>query len=99
MAEILKTVQREFVPLKRMNGQVIDILEEIPFGGDQLTEERTANTQKAFLAGATVMKRLQGLSPKFEYWHLKKTLYQVTLLENFPNSFISFEDIYYGLDL
>ena len=80
MAEILKEVQREFVPLKKIDGQAVDVLSKISFGGDQLTEERTANTQKAFLAGATVMKRLQGLSPKFEDWHLKKTLYQVSIL-------------------
>ena len=57
MAEILKEVQKEFVPMKKIEGQAIDVLKRIPFGGDQLTEERAINTQKAFLGGANPLKR------------------------------------------
>jgi len=77
MAEILKYIQKEFVPMEP-NGA--DILTRIPFGGDQLTEERAINTQKAFLGGENQLKRLQGLQPKFEDWHLKKTLYVVSFI-------------------
>jgi len=45
-----------------------------------LTEERAINTQKAFLGGENQLKRLQGLQPKFEDWHLKKTLYEVSFI-------------------
>jgi len=42
-----------------------------------LTEERGINIQKAFLDGRNAHERLEGLMPKFEDWHLKKTLYEV----------------------
>lgn len=47
------------------------------FGGDQLTEERAVNVQKGFLDGENQYDQLKGLSPKFEDWHLKRTLYEV----------------------
>jgi len=30
--------------------------------------------------GTTAYERLEGLMPKFEDWHLKKTLYEVSFL-------------------
>jgi len=47
-------------------------------GGDQLTEERIYNAQKGFLDGRNKYEQLQGLLPKCEDWHLKRTLYEVS---------------------
>ena len=77
MAEIIKEIHEKYIPISSDIHGVIDILSRVPFGGDQLTEERIVNTQKAFLGGDTQFKRLQGVDAKFEDWHLKKTLYEV----------------------
>ena len=79
MAEILKQLQEHYVPQKSSNisGETQkDIIHTIHFGGDQLTEERAINVQRAFLDGDTQYEKLKGLSPKFEDWHAKKTLYE-----------------------
>ena len=81
MAEILKHLQDHYVPIKSTdsNGKTEkEVLDTIPFGGDQLTEERAINVQKGFLDGENKYEKLQGLSPKFEDWHAKKTLYEVS---------------------
>lgn len=59
-------------------GKEPEVLQEILFGGDQLTEERATNVQRAFLDEETEYSRLKGLSPKFEDWHAKVTLYEVS---------------------
>jgi len=69
------------------NGILFQVLSPILIGGDQLTEERITNVQRAYLDGENCYERLQGLQPKFEDWHLKKTLYQVTFFNrNILNS-------------
>ena len=85
MREIIRHLQTNYVPLKKMlvencNGDKVEDYEaamKIPFGGDQLTEERAINVQKALLDGETDFTKLAGLQPKFEDWHLKRTLYGV----------------------
>jgi len=72
----MTSIQEKYVPLATKNEKV-DLAAQIPFGGDLLTEERAINIQKAFLDGDNSFERLEGLSPKFEDWHLKKTLYEV----------------------
>ena len=81
MIEILRELQQKYVPQIIINTEgkeVKEILKKIPFGGDQLTEERAINIQKALLDGETSYERLAGLQPKFEDWHLKVTLYVVS---------------------
>ena len=56
---------------------ITQVLKPIHFGGDQLTEERAINVQIAMDNGETVYKRIGGLMPKSEDWHLKKTFYEV----------------------
>ena len=53
------------------------VIESIPLGGDQLTEERIANAQIGRGDASTEMTRLQGVKPNFEDWHMKRTLYEV----------------------
>ena len=85
MIEILRHLQANYVPLKKIkikndDGEEIEddeVAAKIPFGGDQLTEERAINVQKALLDGDTEFTKLAGLQPKFEDWHLKKSLYEV----------------------
>ena len=85
MAVILKCLQDKYVPQKGIviNGtKHCEIIKPILFGGDQLTEERAINTRRAFLDGETKFEKLKGLSPKFEDWHAKKTLYEVTTVNS-----------------
>ncbi|XP_066922839.1 uncharacterized protein [Clytia hemisphaerica] len=76
MAEILKEIQEKYVPLKQTE-EGVEVKEKVPFGGDQMSAARTVSAQKAFLVGNSQYKRLEGLSPKFEDWHLKKTFYEI----------------------
>lgn len=55
------------------------VIKQIDFVGDQLTEARAYNCQKGFLDGDTKNEKLGGLRPKIADWHLKRTLYQVLL--------------------
>lgn len=62
MTEILKHIQHDYVPMIRdENGKAVDVKKEIPFGGDQLTEERAVNVRKAFLDGHNLLKQLGAL--------------------------------------
>ena len=77
MIEILRHIQNNYIPLKRSLTGDSEVAEKIRFGGDQLTEERAINVQKAFLDGDTCFEKLQGPDPKFEDFHLKMVLYEV----------------------
>ena len=83
MIEILREIQHKYVPQKTIVNndgvETEEVLIKIPFGGDQLTEERAINVQKALLDGETTYERLAGLQPEIEDWHLKVTLYQVRI--------------------
>lgn len=73
---------QKYVPkLYNDDKSVKDIVEPIPFGGDQLTVERATNCKVAMSDGNTKFEQLNGLTPKFEDWHLKKTLYEVNLAQ------------------
>ena len=43
------------------------------FGGDQLTEERARNLQKARANGRDILERLEIFWAKFEDWHGLRT--------------------------
>ena len=47
------------------------------FGGDELTEERARNIQKARADGKDCMQRLDGTWPKNEDWHAIRIAYKV----------------------
>ena len=76
MIQILRDIH-DYVPTISDEKRKKEILQIIPFGGDQLTEERATNCKLGALDGDTEFKQLNGLSPKLEDWHLKKVLYQV----------------------
>ena len=80
MIAILGKLQERYVPQSdiTLDGRhTTEVVHAISVGGDQLTEERAINVQKAMLDGDTVLEKLGGLQPKFEDWHLKLTLYEV----------------------
>eukprot|EP00111_Clytia_hemisphaerica_P016220 TCONS_00047979-protein len=78
MIQILENLQENYVPKSEKDEKgLCDTFVDIPFGGDQLTEERAVNSQKARLDGENDLEKLKGLSPKFEDWHAKKCLYEV----------------------
>lgn len=77
MTEILREIHKYVPVVYDENGKIIDVLEPIPFGGDQLTEERSINAMAGFTDGKTKYEELKGLTPKFEDWHLKKAMYEV----------------------
>ena len=46
-------------------------------GGDQLTEERARNIQRARMDGQSVFDRLEGIWAKNEDWHAIRIAYKV----------------------
>ena len=79
MMDILELVQEKFVPMQDSNehtGEKVES-EQIFFGGDQLTEERARNIQKARADGRTTSKRLDAVWPNNEDWHAIRTGYRV----------------------
>ena len=83
MVDILETIQEKYVPMVNHildTGEVVKKPAETIFmGGDQLTEERARNIQKARADGTTVLERLDGIWPKNEDWHCIRTAYEVTI--------------------
>ena len=78
MSQILENVQRLYVTMTNVDSEQ-KILEKVLFDGDQLTEERSRNTQWANAVADTEIDRLEGLEPTFGDCHLKKNLYEVVL--------------------
>lgn len=77
MVDILETLQEKYVPMVENGGERVPA-NIVFFGGDQLTDERARNIQKARMDGDTIQERLEGLWPKNEDWHGIRTAYQVT---------------------
>lgn len=74
MAQILEDIQTKYVPTHNGNETDAKIIQRIFFDGDQLTEERARNCQWANTLAETAMDRLDGITPAFADWHLKKNL-------------------------
>lgn len=72
MVDILEILQNQYVP--KVNGEPAD---HVFFGGDELTEERARNIQKARSDGETTSERLDEVWPKNEDWHAIRIAYQV----------------------
>ena len=79
----MRYVQEHYVPksksLDENNKVVENVLKRIPFGGDQLTEDRAMSAHRALIDGETDLEKLRGLDSKFEDWHLKVNLYKVNI--------------------
>jgi len=74
MVDILEILQEQYVP--KVNGEPAD---NVFFGGDELTEERARNIQKARADGENTFERLDAVWPKNEDWHAIRIAYQVHL--------------------
>ena len=74
MAQILDELQSKYVPTNSGNGNDGEILQRVIFDGDQLTEERARNCQWANILAESEMECLDGITPAFADWHLKKVL-------------------------
>ena len=59
MADILEHLHSKYAPMSHVNGQNTPA-DFVCFGGDQLTEERARNVQKARADGRNVNERLDG---------------------------------------
>lgn len=77
MVDILETLQEKYVQMVENGGERVPA-DIVFFGGDQLTDERARNIQKARMDGDTIQERLEGLWPKNEDWHGIRIAYQVT---------------------
>lgn len=81
MMDILEIIQDKYVPLRDDTEDPLSAAkvpaELIFFGGDQLTEERARNVQKARADGRTTLERLDATWPKNEDWHAIRTGYKV----------------------
>ena len=81
MMDILELVQEKFVPMQDTNEPAGEkVQSELMFsGGDQLTEERARNIQKARADGRNTSERLDAVWPKNEDWHAIRTAYKVLM--------------------
>ncbi len=80
MIQILKTIQENYVPTassKHENIEVKRLFQKVFFGGDNLTEERTRNSQGAMADGCNEFDRLEDLITKNEDWHAIRYIYRV----------------------
>lgn len=62
---------------------IFKVIKQIAVGGDQKTESRCDSAQRCFLDGRNDFEKLQGVWSKFEHWHLKRTLYIVSINTTF----------------
>lgn len=79
MAQIMEALQSKYVPTVTSNGGESKILQKVIFDGDQLTEERARNCQWANTLAESPSERLEGITPAFADWHLKKMFLGVCL--------------------
>lgn len=77
MAQILEHLQSKYVPSVTLNGGETEVLQKVIFDGDQLTDERARNCQWANTLARTQLERLEGITPAFADWHLKKMFLEV----------------------
>jgi cyanate lyase len=80
MVDILETIQEKYVPfitVQSETGEKLVSADTIFFGGDQLTEERARNVQRARADGQDQKERLEAVFPKNEDWHAIRTAYKV----------------------
>ena len=82
MVDILETIQEKYVPFITVQSETGEKLvhvsaDTIFFGGDQLTEERARNVQRARADGQDQKERLEAVFPKNEDWHAIRTAYKV----------------------
>ena len=93
MIDIMETIQEKYIPkVKEESG-----LKTVFFGGDQLTEERARNVQKARSDGRTKAERLEGLWAKNEDWHAIRIAYEVGI--KLIWFYLMNQTIYYGKNL
>lgn len=76
MVDILEHLHSNYVPMSQVNGTKTPA-DFVCFGGDQLTEERSRNIQKARADGRSVDEKLDGVWCKNEDWHGIRIAYQV----------------------
>ena len=89
MLDILQELHDQYVPASknRKDGEeVVKLLEQIFFGGDQLTDERGRHAAAARSDGDDPFERLEGLLMKIEDWHGVRILYQVCKCELIEHS-------------
>ena len=76
----MEALQSKYVPTVTSNGGESKILQKVIFDGDQLTEERARNCQQANTLGESPSAdRLEGITPAFADWHLKKMFFGVCM--------------------
>lgn len=78
MAQILDDMHSKYVPTVTLDG-VTEVLDHVIFDGDQLTEERARNAQWANSLAGTQTDRIEGITPAFADWHLKKNFLTVCI--------------------
>lgn len=76
MAQILDDMHSKYVPTVTLDNEPV-VLDHVILDGDQLTEERERNAQWANSLAGTQAERMEGITPAFADWHLKKNFLTV----------------------
>ena len=77
MANLIITNQEKHTPCCTLPSGQKKILQNVPFHGDQLFEERARNVIWTCHDGVNEYDRLEGLQPEVADWHAKLNLYEV----------------------
>ncbi len=78
MANLIITNQEKYsTPCCTLPSGQKKILQNVPFRGDQLFEERARNVIWTYQDGINEYDRLEGLQPEVADWHAKLNLYEV----------------------
>ena len=77
MANLMIANQSNYTPCSLLPNEEKNILQKVPFHGDQLFEERAWNTIWTYQDGINEFDRLEGLQPEVADWHAKLNLYEV----------------------
>ena len=77
MANLIITNQEKYTPCCTLLSGQKKILQNVPFRGDQLFEERARNVIWTYQDGVNEYDRLEGLQPEVADWHAKLNLYEV----------------------
>lgn len=88
MAQLLMSNQEKYIPIRVQNGET-EVLDSVPFHGDQLFEERARNTQWTYQDGVNPFDRLEGIETEFADWHGKYNLYMVITIHGQLSFFLA----------
>ena len=89
MVEILQYIHNKYLPSEVLDHDAsarAKLLARMQFGGDQLTAERSRNSQRAVINGSLPYQRLEGLIPHAEDFHCMMNFFDLIYAKLYSSS-------------